>query len=165
MTPILGLLCLLSFLSLPHQGLGTSRNQKKFLKCDNIISRWLANLSVSETPENATLTVHWNGLGQTLSQQGCPVKHLSLELWRVDPNSQPHRPEDFGSFEYFSAFERCNKLVSLQVRAPIIPAIHIVTLAFIFKKQSSRHSMKIYRAVIICKRVDCTCRIIEKKDS
>ena len=163
MTPILGLLCLLSFLSLPHQGLGTSRNQNKFLKCDNIISRWLANLSVSETPENATLTVHWNGLGQTLSQQGCPVKHLSLELWRVDPNSQPHRPEDFGSFEYFSAFERCNKLVSLHTyKSPSANNTRgsYCNISFHFKKQSSRHSMKIYRAVIICKRVDCTCRIL-----
>ena len=132
MTPILGLLCLLSFLSLPHQGLGTNWDQ-----CDNVISRWLKNMTPIESPENATLTVHWNGLGQTLSEQGCPVKHLSLELWRVDPNSQPHRPEDFGSFEYFSAFERCNKLVSLQVRAPIIPAIHIVTLAFILKNKAA----------------------------
>lgn len=76
--------------------------------CDSLISQWLANLSLSENPENTTLTVYWNGLGETLTDAGCRVDHLSLELWRVDPHSI--RPQDFGSQTYFSAFERCNKL-------------------------------------------------------
>lgn len=78
------------------------------LTCDSIITGWLADLSLNENPENATLTVFWNGLGQTLSAAGCRVDHLSLELWRVDQHSS--RPDDFGTQEYFSAFERCNKL-------------------------------------------------------
>lgn len=76
--------------------------------CDGIISHWLSNLELSENPENATITVQWNGLGQKLQEHDCPVDHLSLELWRVDQHSP--RPHDFGTQDYFSAFERCNKL-------------------------------------------------------
>lgn len=109
--------------------------------CDDIIADWLSKLKPSENPENATLTVHWNNLGQALLEKDCPVDNLSLELWRVEQHSQ--RPKDFGTQDYFSAFERCNKLEpehflfhstqSYQVNGTDVSFLHTVEKEYMFR--------------------------------
>lgn len=77
--------------------------------CDNVVSKWLKDLKAHENPENATLTVRWNGLADDLVAAQCTTD-LTLELWRVLDPSHARRPTGFGSQKYFSEYERCNKL-------------------------------------------------------
>jgi len=72
--------------------------------------------------ENATLVVDWSELDKKLMDKNCPYNQLWIELWKVNENGLPPNEIDSGNEqklgpesivgtpEYFSKFERCNKL-------------------------------------------------------
>ena len=72
--------------------------------CDSDIAQWLANLDIGQNEENATITVPYSQLRETLKEQHCDAKHLSLELWRVETSSAQQRPKDFGTNAYTCKF-------------------------------------------------------------
>jgi hypothetical protein len=78
--------------------------------CDGLVIGWLSQLQPRVNGENSTLSVDWSRLGRDLKEQECELDHLYLELWRVVSAQVQKRPSNFGSYAYFAAYERCNKL-------------------------------------------------------
>ena len=82
--------------------------------CNEQLQYWMYNVSKSTVNQgDATLIVDWSELDSLLKAHNCPYTRLWLELWRVKADKEPPgliKGEEFGSPEYFSKYERCNKL-------------------------------------------------------
>lgn len=110
--------------------------------CDGLISKWLTALQPRLDEEEASLSVNWMGLGESLSKSGCDLENLYLELWRVI-DTGGHRPDNFGTQSYFTSYERCNKLEpehfvyhsarAYDSRTPIASFVHVVEDEYMFR--------------------------------